>query len=138
MLADSRDLLTKENLKKGWNKLWPDNKETREDNENEARMAENVREVAHLCQSIRELEDFDEYDTAKWLDIDRNDMGFKILSDIVNTVQVSGGQDDSESEDDVSQASASAPTHAEAFTVLETLMSWYEHSRKAMKFNFCS
>lgn len=71
-LADSRDLLTKENLKKGRNKLWPDNKETGEDNEKEARMAENVREVAHLCQSIRGFEDCDEYDTAEWLDIDRN------------------------------------------------------------------
>lgn len=68
--------------KKGWNKLWPDNKETGEDNENEARMAENVREVAHLCQSRRGFEDCDEYDTAEWLDIDRNDMGFEILSDI--------------------------------------------------------
>lgn len=95
-------------------------------------MAENVREVAHLCQSIRGFEDRDEYDTAEWLDIDRNDMGFEILSDIdiVNPVQVSEGQGDSESEDDladdVSQAIASAPTHAEAFTVLETVMSWYE------------
>lgn len=59
-------------------------------------------------------------------------MGFKILSDIdiVNTVLVSEGRGDSESEDDfaddVSQTSASAPTHAEAFTVLKTVMSWYE------------
>lgn len=91
-------------------------------------MAENVREVAHLCQSIRGFEDCDEYDTAEWLDIDRNDMGFKILSgiDIVNTVQVSEGQDDSESEDDLADDVSQAPTHAEAFTVLETVMSWYE------------
>lgn len=95
-------------------------------------MAENVRDVAHLCQSIRGFEDCDEYDTAEWLDIDRNDMGFEILSDIdiVSTVQVSEGQDDSESEDDladdVSQSSASTPMHAEAFTVLETVMSWYK------------
>lgn len=86
----------------------------------------NVREVAHLCQSIRGFEDCDEYDTAEWLDIDRNDMGFEILSDIVNSVQVSEGQDDSESEDDladdVSQAIASASNHAEAFTVLDTVI----------------
>lgn len=88
--------------------------------------------MAHLCQSIGGFEDCDEYDTAEWLDIDRNDMGFEILSDIdiVNSVQVSEGQDDSESEDDlpddVSQAVASASNHAEAFTVLETEMSWYK------------
>lgn len=51
MLADSWDLLTKENLKKRWNKLWPDNKETGEDNENEARMAEML-ERWHIFASL--------------------------------------------------------------------------------------
>lgn len=106
-------------------------------------MAENVTEVAHLCQPILGFEDCDEDDTTEWLGIDRNNMGFKILSDIdiVISVQVSEGQGGSESEDDLTEddvSQASAPRHAEAFTSLETVILGMKHSRKAMKFNFCS
>lgn len=133
MLADSWDLLTEENLKKAWNKLWPDITETTEDNENETETIENVEDVTKLCQSIPGFEDCDKTDTAEWLNIDANDQGYETFSDndIVLSVQMPEEQEEQESndsEDDTADDTrlARAPSHAEAFTALETVMSWYE------------
>lgn len=131
MLADSWDLLTRENLKKAWNKLWPEDSGTQEHNENETATADNVKDVTELCQSIPGFQDCDETDAVEWLNIDANDQGYEIFNDddIVSSVVVPDDQEDNDSEDDVADddtSLASAPSHAEAFTALETVMSWYE------------
>lgn len=128
MLADSWDLLTKENLTKAWNKLWPENKDTEEDaDENEPETLENVSEVAVLCQSVPGFQECDAADVEEWLDIDRNDMGYEILddNDIATSVQESENNEGSDSEEEPAD-DHSVPSHSEAFTALETVMSWYE------------
>lgn len=98
-------------------------------NENETEIAENVKDVAKLCQSIPSFQDCDETNAAEWLSIDANDIGCEIVDDIdiVSSVQVHEDQDNNNNDiaDDVN-CLASAPSHAEAFTALETVMSWYE------------
>lgn len=54
--------------------------------------------MANLCQSICGFKDCGKKDAAECLDIDRNKMSYAIFSDIVNSVQVSEGQDDIESD----------------------------------------
>lgn len=128
MLADSWDLLTKENLKRTWNKLWPENQDSEPTtHENPTESLENVREVVALCQSVPGFQECDEADAAEWLNIDKNDMGYEILddNDIVNTVQESENQEGSDSEEEPADDN-SVPSHSEAFTALETVMSWYE------------
>lgn len=111
ILADSWDLLTKENLTKAWNKLWPENTETKEDNENERETTNHIKDVTKLCQSISGFKNCDETDAAEWLNIDANDQGYEIFNDNVNSVQAYEDQQGNDSEDD-------DDTCAEAFTVL--------------------
>jgi hypothetical protein len=123
MLADSWDLLTKENLMKAWNKLWPESKQSDDDtDENQSETLESVREVVMLCQSVPGFQECDETDAVEWLDLDKNDMGYEILddNDIVTSMQEPENQESSDSEEDA------VPSHPEAFTSLETVMSWYE------------
>lgn len=127
MLADSWDLLTKENLMKAWNKLWPESKQSDDDtDENQSETLESVREVVMLCQSVPGFQECDETDAVEWLDLDKNDMGYEILddNDIVTSMQEPENQESSDSEEDA--ADDAVPSHSEAFTSLETVMSWYE------------
>lgn len=85
-----------------------------------------MREVVMLCQSVPGFQECDETDAVEWLDLDKNDMGYEILddNDIVTSMQEPENQESSDSEEDV--ADDAVPSHSEAFTSLETVMSWYE------------
>lgn len=72
MLADSWNTPTKDNLKRPWRKLWPD------ENENKINI---VNEVTKICSAITGFVQYDENDAKEWLAINHRNLGYQILSD---------------------------------------------------------
>lgn len=127
MLADAWDTLTKSNLQRAWNKLWPEEQSAGEEITNVNEDC-GVNEVAEICSTIPGFEQCDENDASEWLAVDNNDPGYQILSDqeIVSMVSKEDAETvepDGKIEDEIEDA---GPTHSEAFLAADTLMSWLE------------
>lgn len=133
MLSDAWDTLTKTNLQRAWNKLWPEEQSAGEEDVNDNEDG-GVKEVTEICSTIPGFEQCDENDAREWLAVDNNDPGYQMLTDeeIAAMVYEDDAEPielvDDEVEDEIEEA---GPTHAEAFTAAETLMSWLEKQKES-------
>ncbi|KAJ8882458.1 hypothetical protein PR048_014266 [Dryococelus australis] len=119
MLADAWETLPKRNLQRAWRKLWPD--EENRINENEDCV------VNEICSTISGFEQCGKNYASEWFVVEDNDPGYQALSNQKIAVIVSEGDaetvesDGDKNKNDIEEAE---PTHSEAFIAAETLMSW--------------
>jgi len=129
MLADAWNSLTPENFRNAWNKLLGESYEGTSDSLDtlEADLNEMVDE---LFPEIPGFSECDIEDARSWFEND--DPGFQILNDdeIVSTIQEES--EDAENENlDGDDEEESGPSHGEAFTALETALSWFEKQEES-------
>ncbi|GFV69921.1 uncharacterized protein TNCV_1982881 [Trichonephila clavipes] len=113
-------LARKTESENAWNKLCPDleGEKTFNDNHN-------------FVQLILGFQECDQEDVETWMACDSEDCGFQMLNDdkIATSVQEESDPVDyemDEDEDNNSNESSKGPSNADAFSVLETVMEWYE------------
>lgn len=126
MLADAWNTLTQDNLRNAWNKLVGKNEKNAENDVNTTET--DLNEMTNiLFPQIAGFSDCNRDDAQTWLECD-NDPGFQILDDdeIVDMVQEEEEDSEREEHDFSDNEEESGPSHAEAFTALETVLSWYE------------
>ncbi|GFS92924.1 hypothetical protein TNCV_1886021 [Trichonephila clavipes] len=86
-------------------------------------------EITDFVQSIQGFQECDE-DIETWMACDAEDCGFQILNvdEIVTSVQEESDPVDDETDEDEDNniESSKGPSNADAFSVLEKAMEWYE------------
>ncbi|GFU93390.1 chitin synthase chs-2 [Trichonephila clavipes] len=122
--AEAWDSLERQSLKNAGNKLWPD-LEGEKDFDDDHR-----EEITDFLQSIPGFQECDE-DVETWMACDAEDCGFQMLNDdeIVASEQEESDPGDDETdkdEDNNNNESSKGPSNADAFSLLETTMEWYE------------
>ncbi|PRD24963.1 UNVERIFIED_CONTAM: hypothetical protein NCL1_42279 [Trichonephila clavipes] len=88
-------------------------------------------EIIHFVQLILGFQECDQEDVETWMACDSEDCGFQMQNDdnIATSVQEESDPVDyemDEDEDNNSNESSKGPSNADAFSVLETVMEWYE------------
>lgn len=123
--------LTVSNLKKGWNKLWP---EPAPAEVHEANETVSVDEIVELCNNVAlDVDKLTPDEVLEWLDCDKFDGGFEILNDdeivlSVTTVQEEVEIDNDEGEDLTEKTKTS---HCEAESMLSKCIDWFETQDEA-------
>lgn len=131
MIAESWDNVKPQTLEKGWKKLLSTNPS--ENVSEDPVPTDDVAEILEMTQNVPELQQCDSHDVSEWLQEDADDPGFHLLSDaeIVDSLcSVSA----SESDDDFDSEVLSNPSASEAFTALETAISWAERQEEINSF----
>lgn len=120
MIAEAWSLLTEDNLKRAWNKIFGKEGTNVE--------AENLyfQEIIQLFQELLGFSDCDLNDAEEWMQ-DDVDPGYEILSDSEIIAAVQHEEEDEEfSAEEQLEDLLNKPSHEEARTAVETLISWYE------------
>ena len=82
-----------------------------------------------------------EDEISTWLNSDRNDPGFQIMSDdeICDYVISEANHQDNEDEDDSEEQHNACPiTNSHAAHMLEKCLTWLEHQPEANEYNVCT
>ncbi|KAK9751248.1 Tc5 transposase DNA-binding domain [Popillia japonica] len=125
MLADAWESLTETNLQRAWGKLWPYDKGTDDDEEEEAGIDGAVNEIRDICSTLPGFEQCDKDDAMEWLGVDSNDPGYQILTDQEIADMLNDEDTDtigSEGDDAENGTEKTGPTHSDAFVAAVTLM----------------
>lgn len=107
-------------LKNAWNKLWPNDEiESSEQISEDINLNEIVNNIPQLANCTEEVNN--------WINSDNLDPGYQNLDDdqiiskvIIEKVETNSSEEESDNE------TQKCPTHAEAFTALETALLWFE------------
>ena len=132
MLAESWELMTVDNLKNAWNKLWSIEETDKNDSEEQQLQQQQTNEITNLIQSIAGFQECDKEDANEWLESD-TDPGFQILNEdeVITCVQEKYNSTEIETDEDEDDCDKNkGPSHAEAFVALETAMMWYERQHE--------
>lgn len=120
--------LTVSNLKNGWNKLWPESQDSTDDPTD----SDCVDEIVELCNNGMDRENLTPEEITAWLECDKLDGGFEILSDdeiISNVLQANDEVDSGDEESEFDERPATSHSAAEA--MLTQCIDWYERQEEA-------
>ena len=99
-------------------------------------------DVAEFIDTFQELGyGMDEYEISTWLNSDRNDPGFQIMSDdeICDYVSSEADCEDVEDGDDSEEQPDTCPiTNSHAAHMLDKCLIWLEHQPEANEYNVCA
>ncbi|XP_049958214.1 jerky protein homolog-like [Schistocerca serialis cubense] len=127
--------LSVSNLKNGWNKLWPQPR----GEELEKPVCVTVDEMVNLCNNLQISKNLTSEEVSEWLECDKVDGGFQILSDdeIVASVSATKEEEEEEEEEGADEDECSnheekqTPSHSEAKTMLSKCIEWFESQEEA-------
>lgn len=128
LAAEAWEEIKPSTLQKSWKKLWPSIPQENQGQDENQPTANDDADFVQVFQQLEGCADVEESDISEWMNSD-NDIGHQVLSEdeiveacIANTATEI---DSSEDDDDGTEESAS-PTHGEATTMLEGLMTYFE------------
>ncbi|XP_047106853.1 jerky protein homolog-like [Schistocerca piceifrons] len=122
--------LSVSNLKNGWNKLWPQPR----GEESEEPECVTVDEMVNLCNNLQISTNLTSEEVSEWLEYDKVDGGFQILSDdeIVASVNATKEEEEGADEDECSNHEEKQTiSHSEAETMLSKCIAWLESQEEA-------
>ncbi|XP_047000494.1 jerky protein homolog-like [Schistocerca americana] len=122
--------LSVSNLKNGWNKLWPQPR----GEESEEPECVTVDEMVNLCNNLQISTNLTSEEVSEWLECDKVDGGFQILSDdeIVASVSATKEEEAGADEDECSNHEEKQTiSHSEAETILSKRLEWFESQEEA-------
>ncbi|XP_046987213.1 jerky protein homolog-like [Schistocerca americana] len=123
--------LSVSNLKNGWNKLWPQPR--REESEEPKCMT--VDEMVNLCNNLQISTNLRSEEVSEWLECDKVDGGFQILSDDEIVASVSATKEEEEEGADKDECSNHEEkrtiSHSEDETMLTKCIEWFESEEEA-------
>ncbi|XP_049813576.1 jerky protein homolog-like [Schistocerca nitens] len=121
--------LSVSNLKNGWNKLWPQPR----GKESEEPECVTVDEIVNLCNNLQISTNLTSEEVSEWLECDKVDGGFQILSDDEIVASISATKEEEEEEEegaDEDECSNHEEKHtisySEAKTMLSKCTEWFE------------
>ncbi|XP_049807802.1 jerky protein homolog-like [Schistocerca nitens] len=119
--------LSVSNLKNGWNKLWPQPR----GEELEEPECVTVDEMVNLCNNLQISTNLTPEEVSVWLQCDKVDGGFQILSDDEIFARISATKEEEEEEgadeDECSNHEEKQTiSHSEAETMLSKCIEWFE------------
>ncbi|XP_047108008.1 jerky protein homolog-like [Schistocerca piceifrons] len=120
--------LSVSNLKNGWNKLWPQPR----GEESEELECVAVDEMVNLCNNLQIVTNLKSEEVSEWLECDRVDGGFQILSDDKTVASVCATKEEEEEEEGAEEDECSnheekqTISHSEAKTMLSKCIEWFE------------
>ncbi|XP_047105980.1 jerky protein homolog-like [Schistocerca piceifrons] len=117
------------NLKNGWNKLWPQPR-----GEESEEQSVTVDEMVNLCNNLQISTNLTSEEVSEWLECDKVDGAFQILSDdeIVASVSATKEEEEGDDEDECSNHEEKRTiSHSEAETMLSKCMEWFESQEEA-------
>lgn len=121
MLVEAWNSVELQTLKRAWNKLLKLNLS----NTNSIKPHDDVKEITETMKILSIGEGCDEENIKEWLNCDREDPGFQILTDeeIIEDLNSNEREDEEETETgDIYQVAS----HAEAFEALDVAFKWFE------------
>ncbi|XP_046988498.1 jerky protein homolog-like [Schistocerca americana] len=124
--------LSVSNLKNGWNKLWPQHR----GEESEEPECVTVDEMVNLCNNLQISTNLTSKEVSEWLECDKVDGGFQILSDDEIVASVSATKEEEEEEGaDKDECSNHEEKQTISHSVAETMLSksteWFESQEEA-------
>ncbi|XP_049957776.1 jerky protein homolog-like [Schistocerca serialis cubense] len=122
--------LSVSNLKNGWNKLWP---QPRGEESVEPECV-TVDEMVNLCNNLEISTNLMSEEVSEWLECDKVDGGFQMLSDdeIVASVSATKEEEEGADEDECSNHEEKQTiSHSEAETMLSKCIEWFESQEEA-------
>ncbi|XP_047103821.1 jerky protein homolog-like [Schistocerca piceifrons] len=127
--------LSVSNLKNGWNKLGPQPR----GEESEEPVCLTVDEMVNLCNNIQISTNLTSEEVSEWVECDKVDGGFQILSDdgIVASVSAIKEEEEEEEEEGADEDECSKHeekqtiSHSEAETMLSKCTEWFESQEEA-------
>lgn len=138
MAADAWSKLTVDNLKNAWNKLLKQKDEKTlecEDHETAENPDDDLEEIVEMLPTIPGFSECDRQDAETWLQNYDDDPGYQIMNDeeilqyVTESEDIQNKDEDDDNEGD--NIPDSGPSHEEAYSALNTAMTWYERQEES-------
>lgn len=129
-IAQAWNDLPSQTLQRAWNKLWP--QENEDNTDTETHNTDNE-EILQLFDALPGGENIEIDDVTAWMDLDKQDAGFQLLSDddiIQQVLDPKDPEEDDESDHEVVEAPKTI-SHTEAEAMFSKCIDWFEQQSEA-------